>query len=206
MAKWTDDQVQTLRRMWLDGKGSGMIARAVGKTRNATMGMINRQGLMGQKGAGNPDKIATPAKPAQPIKQAPVISPAERAKILKSEIAGLYQDDVDPDDIEIIQVLAGAAVFETVDPLELSEILEIDEDIIFKIHDDMLEAGLWTRKGPGDLSRYEGKEGYLQFILECMLYEGHVKHSANGWYSPDAFPLPQPVNKPAPVLQLTATR
>lgn len=74
---WTDDRVQTLRRMWIGGATSGAIARTLGDgvTRNAIMGKVNRLGLMGVRrcdGASaeavshKTEAGAAPAKPDMP--------------------------------------------------------------------------------------------------------------------------------------------
>lgn len=39
---WTDDRINTLARMWKEGASAGQIGRALGITRNAAMGKINR--------------------------------------------------------------------------------------------------------------------------------------------------------------------
>ena len=39
---WTDEQKQVLIRMWDDGYSDGRIAEKIGKTRNAVLGMRNR--------------------------------------------------------------------------------------------------------------------------------------------------------------------
>lgn len=44
-AKWTPEQVETLRRMWLGDKSAGQIAEAIGRSRNSVLGKINRLGL-----------------------------------------------------------------------------------------------------------------------------------------------------------------
>lgn len=42
---WTDDQIETLTRMWLDGEYAGDIAAQIGKTRNAVIGKAHRLDL-----------------------------------------------------------------------------------------------------------------------------------------------------------------
>lgn len=42
---WPDDQVQTLKRMWDEGASAAEIAHAIGRTRNAVLGMKMRLGL-----------------------------------------------------------------------------------------------------------------------------------------------------------------
>jgi GcrA cell cycle regulator len=47
---WTDDRVQTLTRLWLEGQSASQIARALagGVTRNAVIGKVHRLGLSGR--------------------------------------------------------------------------------------------------------------------------------------------------------------
>ena len=62
---WTDERVETLKKMWSDGKSASQIAKELGGvTRNAVIGKVHRLGLSNRTGG------ATPAKPA----------PAETAK------------------------------------------------------------------------------------------------------------------------------
>ena len=47
---WTDDRVDLLSRLWLEGKSASMIATALGGglTRNAVIGKVHRLGLAGR--------------------------------------------------------------------------------------------------------------------------------------------------------------
>lgn len=47
---WTDERVQLLSRLWLDGKSASQIATALGGglTRNAVIGKVHRLGLAGR--------------------------------------------------------------------------------------------------------------------------------------------------------------
>ena len=175
--------------MWANGSSSGQIAKIVGKSRNAVMGKVDRLGLMGKKGSGKklPQKAATQKTPQKTSPKGPTLEQVkERADLIKRDIKRVYENEVEPDDIEIIQVLAAAVVFDITHPDALANIMDVDIDITTKIYDDMIKAGLWTNDGPGDTKRYDGKEGFLQFILESMLFEGRVMHCENGWYLPDA--------------------
>ena len=54
---WTDERVETLKRLWLDGLSASQIAKQLGGvTRNAVIGKVHRLGLSGR---------ATPSKPAR---------------------------------------------------------------------------------------------------------------------------------------------
>ncbi|MBE7216994.1 MAG: GcrA cell cycle regulator, partial [Caulobacteraceae bacterium] len=61
---WTDDRVDSLRKLWLDGLSASQIAKQLGGgvTRNAVIGKVHRLGLSGR---------ATPSKPARPVMRTP---------------------------------------------------------------------------------------------------------------------------------------
>ena len=89
---WTDERVETLKRMWSEGQSASQIAKELGGvTRNAVIGKVHRLGLSNRTGAQpakpmkDKEKAAEPvteaaSEPAQP-KEAPVNAsptPAER--------------------------------------------------------------------------------------------------------------------------------
>jgi len=46
---WTDERVETLKRLWLDGLSASQIAKQLGGvTRNAVIGKVHRLGLSGR--------------------------------------------------------------------------------------------------------------------------------------------------------------
>lgn len=60
---WTDDRVESLKKLWLDGLSASQIAKLLGGvTRNAVIGKVHRLGLSGR---------ATPSQPARPVFKAP---------------------------------------------------------------------------------------------------------------------------------------
>ena len=60
---WTDERVELLKRLWLDGLSASQIAKQLGGvTRNAVIGKVHRLGLSGR---------ATPSQPQRPIFKAP---------------------------------------------------------------------------------------------------------------------------------------
>ena len=60
---WTDDRVEVLKRLWLDGLSASQIAKQLGGvTRNAVIGKVHRLGLSGR---------ATPSQPARTVIRAP---------------------------------------------------------------------------------------------------------------------------------------
>jgi GcrA cell cycle regulator len=60
---WTDERVETLKKLWLEGHSASQIAKQLGGvTRNAVIGKVHRLGLSGR---------ATPSQPARPVFKAP---------------------------------------------------------------------------------------------------------------------------------------
>jgi GcrA cell cycle regulator len=60
---WTDERVETLKKLWLDGLSASQIAKQLGGvTRNAVIGKVHRLGLSGR---------ASPSQPAHPVFKAP---------------------------------------------------------------------------------------------------------------------------------------
>jgi GcrA cell cycle regulator len=60
---WTDERVESLKRLWLDGLSASQIAKQLGGvTRNAVIGKVHRLGLSGR---------AAPSQPTRPVFKAP---------------------------------------------------------------------------------------------------------------------------------------
>jgi GcrA cell cycle regulator len=72
---WTDERVELLKKLWMDGLSASQIAKQLGGvTRNAVIGKVHRLGLSGR---------AAPSQPARPVFKAPraprpVTAPAPR--------------------------------------------------------------------------------------------------------------------------------
>lgn len=63
---WTDERVETLKRMWAEGQSASQIAKELGGvTRNAVIGKVHRLGLSNRAPGGREDEEETPvaAKP-----------------------------------------------------------------------------------------------------------------------------------------------
>ena len=78
---WTDERVETLKKMWAEGQSASQIAKELGGvTRNAVIGKVHRLGLSNRVGPGTPAEdegtaasattTAAPS-PAAPAKPAP---------------------------------------------------------------------------------------------------------------------------------------
>jgi GcrA cell cycle regulator len=66
---WTDERVETLKKLWLDGLSASQIAKQLGGvTRNAVIGKVHRLGLSGRAAPSQPTrtvfKAPRPARPA----------------------------------------------------------------------------------------------------------------------------------------------
>ena len=64
---WTDERVETLKKMWGEGQSASQIAKELGGvTRNAVIGKVHRLGLSNRAGS----SASSPAKPAAKEKAA----------------------------------------------------------------------------------------------------------------------------------------
>ncbi len=78
---WTDERVETLKKMWGEGQSASQIAKELGGvTRNAVIGKVHRLGLSNRAGSGGAaaTKAAPKEKPAAAAKPTP--KPATKAK------------------------------------------------------------------------------------------------------------------------------
>ena len=78
---WTDERVETLKRMWAEGQSASQIAKELGGvTRNAVIGKVHRLGLSNRagEGASMADEVEA-APPAAPAKPEVAARPAEPA-------------------------------------------------------------------------------------------------------------------------------
>lgn len=77
---WTDERVETLKRMWAEGQSASQIAKELGGvTRNAVIGKVHRLGLSNRVTGGtgrDEDEADTPAAPAAPAAAAARPEPA----------------------------------------------------------------------------------------------------------------------------------
>jgi GcrA cell cycle regulator len=81
---WTDERVDLLKKLWLDGLSASQIAKQLGGvTRNAVIGKVHRLGLSGRAAPSTPPrpvfKTPRPARPAPAPRrieaQTPVAAP-----------------------------------------------------------------------------------------------------------------------------------
>ncbi|MBY4895062.1 GcrA cell cycle regulator [Rhodobacteraceae bacterium N5(2021)] len=87
---WTDERVETLKKMWGEGQSASQIAKELGGvTRNAVIGKVHRLGLSNRSGGGAsaPSKHAPAAKEAPAAKAAPAPKPAPAPEAKAAEPA-----------------------------------------------------------------------------------------------------------------------
>ncbi len=84
---WTDERVETLKKMWGEGQSASQIAKELGGvTRNAVIGKVHRLGLSNRTTAGAPAaKAETKAKPAAPKAEPKAKQPAKAAEPAPAE-------------------------------------------------------------------------------------------------------------------------
>ena len=94
---WTDERVETLKKMWGEGQSASQIAKELGGvTRNAVIGKVHRLGLSNRAAASGAaakaapkEKPAAAAKPAAPKpapKAKPAPAPAASVPAVKEEV------------------------------------------------------------------------------------------------------------------------
>lgn len=91
---WTDERVETLKKMWAEGQSASQIAKELGGvTRNAVIGKVHRLGLSNRAGSGG----ATTAKPAAKEKAAKPSAPkpAPKPKATKAPPASKPEKEVE---------------------------------------------------------------------------------------------------------------
>ena len=81
---WTDERVETLKRMWAEGQSASQIAKELGGvTRNAVIGKVHRLGLSNRGGPEGEDEGTAPAA-AEPAPK-----PAPDSLLLASRLLGI---------------------------------------------------------------------------------------------------------------------
>jgi GcrA cell cycle regulator len=78
---WTDERVETLKKMWGEGQSASQIAKELGGvTRNAVIGKVHRLGLSNRAGTGATKADAKPkvAKAEPKPKAAPKVEAAPK--------------------------------------------------------------------------------------------------------------------------------
>lgn len=75
---WTDERVETLKKMWADGQSASQIAKELGGvTRNAVIGKVHRLGLSNRVAGVAKEEAPAPVAAAAPPKVEPVAAPVK---------------------------------------------------------------------------------------------------------------------------------
>jgi len=86
---WTDERVETLKKLWQEGHSASQIAKQLGGvTRNAVIGKVHRLGLSGRAAPSQPTRpLYKPARPPRPAASAASHAerPAAQAPVRRSE-------------------------------------------------------------------------------------------------------------------------
>ncbi len=102
---WTDERVETLKKMWGEGQSASQIAKELGGvTRNAVIGKVHRLGLSNRAGSGGSAaaKAAPKEKPAAAAAAAkPAPKPAPKPKTVASVPAVKEEVELDENGIPI---------------------------------------------------------------------------------------------------------
>ena len=78
---WTDERVETLKKMWSDGQSASQIAKELGGvTRNAVIGKVHRLGLSNRVGGSGKDE-----EEEAPVVAAPRVEPVKPEPIRPTE-------------------------------------------------------------------------------------------------------------------------
>jgi GcrA cell cycle regulator len=81
---WTDERVETLKRMWNEGQSASQIAKELGGvTRNAVIGKVHRLGLSNRNGA----PVKAGAETEEKVEAKPVEPAAEPAPAQPKDVA-----------------------------------------------------------------------------------------------------------------------
>jgi GcrA cell cycle regulator len=95
---WTDERVELLKKLWLEGLSASQIAKQLGGvTRNAVIGKVHRLGLSGRATPSQPARVAfkapRPARPAPSPQPRRMVEPREMVRaeprpVLRDETPG----------------------------------------------------------------------------------------------------------------------
>ena len=100
---WTDERVETLKKMWGEGQSASQIAKELGGvTRNAVIGKVHRLGLSNRAGSGGSTAKAAPKeKPAATVAAKPAAKPAPKPKAAPASTPPKEEPELDENGIPI---------------------------------------------------------------------------------------------------------
>jgi len=102
---WTDERVETLKKMWGEGQSASQIAKELGGvTRNAVIGKVHRLGLSNRAGSSSaaPSKPAAKEKAAKPATPKPAPKPRAKTTAAPASVpATIEKEELDENGIPI---------------------------------------------------------------------------------------------------------
>lgn len=98
---WTDERVETLKRMWNEGQSASQIAKELGGvTRNAVIGKVHRLGLSNRVGAAPaPAPAAGAARPAAPVREVEA-EPEDLPEVIEAAPEPVAEPEIEPVEAE----------------------------------------------------------------------------------------------------------
>jgi GcrA cell cycle regulator len=85
---WTDERIDALRKMWLEGMSASQVARQLGGvSRNAVIGKVHRMGLAGRDAPSRPRSLGGRPPSRHRTKMAPAIRSSAKRIVRPLEIA-----------------------------------------------------------------------------------------------------------------------
>lgn len=160
---WTDDRIDILRRMWAEGSASGDIARAIGKTRNAVMGKIDRLGLIGDKGKAAPSE-------SPPERRTPAFCRTEAIAYIEP-LCGEYDETNLLHRLMIVTIAAACGKREH---SLLSEQTGLDASEVSQCLNLLDASGVWpaTEGHPED---WACEQGNAMLLIDVMVATGELR-------------------------------
>jgi GcrA cell cycle regulator len=93
---WTDERVEMLKKLWLDGLSASQIAKQLGGvTRNAVIGKVHRLGLSGRAAPSQPQRPAfkAPRAPRPAVAAAPRRLLSEPSSLPSAPVPVFYAEE-----------------------------------------------------------------------------------------------------------------
>ena len=94
---WTDERVETLKRMWAEGQSASQIAKELGGvTRNAVIGKVHRLGLSNRVGGKDEEEAEAPVARPEPAPQPAPAAAAPRPEPTPEPVAAAPRPAPEP--------------------------------------------------------------------------------------------------------------
>lgn len=169
---WTDEDKNTLRTLWLAGRGSGDIARHLGTvSRNAVMGMINRLGLMGRQGTEPAPDAGMVSETAAPVDLQTL--PESDARTLAEEAFGEPYDQRRPGHLSALVTLAAVIVGR--DPAAVAQATGLHPGTSATVLAMIDDAGVWRADEMPPRHWIDPRSGTVSFVMDMLVVEGAVE-------------------------------